>query len=394
MTANDVREWLGGGAMAPRPSGLSLDFVSRAELAFRAPKTVIFPEDTMTTTQRTEATRGRRPMLLAAVLALLTATPAWAGQSPFRIRTSRPAYPGMEVARPITLQKEWAEYGLTYQFRDVSEVTDADGNVDDADYEYRLSWLTLDARYGFTRNLTLFMSLPFSVASERVGGDDGEGTITESGLGDVRFGFTWQAFHREGASTLTSLGVTWDTKQPSGQEAPGAPGSRHLTLGTGTTNTGLTLHAKQRVGPVAAVARAGYVHKFSAVTMWVRDLETGYNGRFKPGDELSTGLHLTIQPIRFAALTAGADYVRRMESAVGASSNDISPANDLETIEDSDFEALSASGRVIVQAGENWDLAGGVSIPLMSRNSGLFFPLEDLTQSYGTTFTGSLLFRW
>lgn len=330
------------------------------------------------------------------VTASIGASSAHASDGPFRVRTSRPEYAREEVARPVTLQKEWLELGLSYAYRDVTQYTDKDGEVRDADYDYRMSWLSLDARYGFTKNMTIFMSLPVSVYSERSGGNSSDGTVTESGLGDVRFGVQWQAFQRSSAKSLTSVAVQWDMKQPSGSESPGAPGDRHLLLGTGTTNTGLKVFAKQRVGPVAAIANVGYTHKFSAVTMWVRDTEgpAGLNGRFKPGDELTAGLHGLVQPIRFLAVDVGADYVNRAESSVGASSNGINPAANLETIPDSDFEALNASGRLIVQANTNWDFIGGVSFPVMSRNSGVFFPLEDLSQSYGTTFTGAVMFRW
>lgn len=318
------------------------------------------------------------------------------GQSPFRVRTSRPNYSESEVARPLVLQKEWAEFGLSYRFKQVTQVTDLDGEVHDADYTYTLSWLTLDARYGFTRNLTMYMSIPFSVYSTREGGADGEGTVTESGMGDVRFGFLWQVLARERGSMLSSVAVQLDTKQPSGNESPGAPGNRHLPLGTGTTNAGVYLHAKQRVGPVAAVLHGGYTHKFSAVTMWVRDLEgpLGLNGRFKPGDEIRAGGRLVVQPLALVALEGGADYVSRMPSAIGASSNHVSPGDGLVEIRGSDFEALHANVRLLVEPGVNWDFALGASIPVMSRNSGVFFPLEDLSESFGTTLVGSAIFRW
>ena len=337
---------------------------------------------------------------LMGIAAMAVSLPAVAdedspGQSPFRVRTSRPSYPEAIVARPLTLEKEWAEFGLTYAFRDVTQYSDSEGELHDTAYDFRYSWLNFDARYGFTKNMTFFMSIPFSVMSERTGGNDGEKSVSGTGMGDIRFGMTWQPYLRTSENALTALSLTWDTKQPSGNESAGAPGNRALLLGTGTTNTSLVLHAKQRIGPVAAVANAGYTHKFSAVTMWVRDTTVnGLNGRFKPGDEITAGLHLQAQPIRLAALDVGADYVNRMESKVGASSNGVSPGNGLQTIPDSDFEALNASARVVIQPSVNWDFVVGASHPVMSRNSGVLFPLEDLSQSYGTTFNGGVLFRW
>ena len=69
------------------------------------------------------------------------------GQSPFRIRTSRPNYSEAEIGRPLVLQKEWAEFALTHRVREVTEVTDAEGNTQDAGYTYVPSWVTFDARY-------------------------------------------------------------------------------------------------------------------------------------------------------------------------------------------------------------------------------------------------------
>ena len=321
------------------------------------------------------------------------------GQSPFRIRTSRPNYSETEVNRPLALQKEWAEFSLTYRVRQVSQFTDKEGEVLDTEYDYTYSWLTFDTRYGFTRNLTMYMRIPFAVMTSREGRFDAEtekSTVTNSGMGDVEFGFLWQVFGRELPSTLTSLAIQLDTKQPSGNESAGAPGKRHMPLGTGTTNAGITLHAKQRVGPVAATVYGGYIHKFSGVTMWVRDLEgpLGLNGRFKPGDEIRAGGKLTLQPITWVAVEGGADYISRENSAIGATSNEISPGETLVEMRDTEFEALNAGGRVLVEPSVNWTIHGGVTVPVMSRNSDVFFPLEDLSQSYGTTINAGATFRW
>lgn len=325
--------------------------------------------------------------------------PGRIGQSPFRVRTSRPTYAESEVARPLALQKEWAEFALTYRYREVTQFTDLDGEVQDADYTYQHSWLTLDARYGFTRNLTMYMSIPYSINTYLRGNIDGEQTrsgVVDNGMGDVNFGLLWQVVNRESASSLSSVAVQFDTKQPSGNESPGAPGDRHLPLGTGTTNASLHLHAKQRVGPVAAVVRVGYVHKFSGVTMWVRDLEgpLGLNGRFKPGDELTAGGRLILQPIQWVALEGGADYVSRGNSAIGPTSDEVSPGEDLVEMRDTEFEALNATARLLVEPSVNWTFAVGAQVPVMSRNSQAFLPLEDLSQSYGTTIIGSTIFRW
>ena len=321
------------------------------------------------------------------------------GQSPFRVRTSRPNYAESEVARPLALQKEWAEFALTYRYREVTQFTDLDGEVQDADYTYQHSWLTLDARYGFTRNLTMYMSIPYAINSYTRGPRDGElssSGVVDNGMGDVNFGLLWQVVNRESASTLSSVGIQFDTKQPSGNESAGAPGDRHMPLGTGTTNAGLHLHAKQRVGPVAAALRVGYVYKFSAVTMWVRDLEgpLGLNGRFKPGNEITAGGRLILQPIQWVALEGGADYVSRENAAVGPTSDEVSPGEDLVEMRDTEFEALNASARLLIEPSVNWTFVVGAQVPVMSRNSQAFMPLEDLSQSYGTTIIGSTIFRW
>lgn len=322
--------------------------------------------------------------------------PGKIGQSPFRVRTSRPNYSETEIGRPLAMQKEWVEFGLTYRVREVTEVTDSEGNVDDAGYTYRHSWLTFDTRYGFTRNLTMYMSLPYSVFST-LEGVQNEGNVMQTGLGDVHFGLQWQVLHTSKAKSLTSVVVQWDTKQPSGNESPGTPGNRAIPLGTGTTNFGMYLAAKQRVGPIAATVRGGYVHKFSAVSMLVRDVDAptlGLNGRFKPGDEVVASGMLLVQPINLIAVEGGASYVSRMPAAVGATSNGISPGDDLVEIEGSDFEALNASFRLLIEPSVNWDFSVGAQIPVMSRNSGALFPLEDVSESYGTTLVAGAIFRW
>ena len=180
-------------------------------------------------------------------------TPSLARANPLVVRTSRPNYSETEVGRPVVLAKEWAEFTLGYQTRTVTQFTDANGKVQNADYKYRLSWLNLGMRYGFTRNLSLFLEIPYSIGTTRTGGADGNAPIRANGMGDASFGFAWQVFERERASSLTSVAVQWDTKQPSGNESPGEIGNRRIPLGTGTTNTGFRLLAKQRLGPIAAV---------------------------------------------------------------------------------------------------------------------------------------------
>lgn len=318
------------------------------------------------------------------------------GQSPFRVRTSRPNYAESEVARPLALQKEWAEFAFTYRAREVTQVTDENGKLHDAGYTYMHSWMTFDARYGFTRNMTMYMSIPYAISSSLVGVEN-EGNVMETGMGDIHFGLVWQVLHKSKAKSLTSVVVQWDSKQPSGNESSGAPGNRHIALGTGTTNLGMYVAAKQRLGPVAAVLRGGYVHKFSGTNMWVRDIDAptiGLNGRFKPGDEIVASGNLIVQPIDLIAVTGGAEYISRLPASVGATSNEVSPGEGLVEIEGTDFEAINANVRLLVEPSVNWDFAVGASVPVMSRNSGALFPLEDLTESYGTTIIGSAIFRW
>ena len=338
------------------------------------------------------STLKRLLFLSAALLAL----PATSSANPLVVRASRPNYAESEVARPVVLAKEWAQFTLEYDYRSVTRYTDNNGNVHAADYKYRMSWLTLGMRYGFTRNLTLFLDIPYAVQSQRTGGTDGNAAINATGLGDARFGFAWQFYTREKESSLSSVALQWDTKQPSGNESPGEVGNRRIPLGTGTTNSSLSLLAKQRFGLVAAQGHLGYVHKFSAVTQWVRD-ETGpagLNGRIKPGDELDAGIHLIVQPVNIAGVDGGIDWIRRSEAAIGHTSNGIDPSSDLKTVAGSGFEAVNGSARVLIEPSVNWTISGGVIVPLKSYNSGFFFPLEDLSQSYGTTFIGSATFRW
>lgn len=347
----------------------------------------------------------KRLLAFSGAVFCLTQFAGVAHADPFVVRTSRPNYAESTVGRPVTIAKEWAEFGLSYEMRDVTQFTDDAGKTHPTDYKYRYSWLMLGMRYGFTRNLTLILDVPYDAGTTRTGGSDGNPAIHSHGLGDVRFGFQWQFLSREKGSNLTSLGLQVDTKQPSGNESPGEIGNRRIPLGTGTTNAGVALLAKQRLGPIAASANVGYVHKFSAVAQWVRDFDgpAGLNGRIKPGDEIDAGLHLMVQPIAFAGVEGGVDYISRADALVGHTANELNPAADLKTFpctaiggfkSCSNFTAVNATARVIVEPSVNWTFSGGVRVPVQSRNSAYFFPLEDLSQSYGTTILASAAFRW
>ena len=56
--------------------------------------------------------------------------------------------------------------------------------------------------------------------------------------------------------------------------------------------------------------------------------------------------------------------------------------------------ALNASFRLLIEPSVNWDFSVGAQIPVMSRNSGALFPLEDVSESYGTTLVAGAIFRW
>lgn len=368
--------------------------------------------------------------LLCAVALLGVTAPAVASAGPFVIRTSRPDYPNKEAERPLILEKEWLELSLSFEMKDtlgdgglqgVTEYTDADGNVHDANYEYQRQVATFELRYGLTSHWNLWFTLPYITYTsiETAAG----ASIQEHGLSDLKLGADWEFYGRRNGSVTSAVARFW-TKQASGTEARGAAGQPHIVLGTGTTDIGGMVLAKQTLPFSAVNVRVGYIHKFSDVVQYVFD-ETnggGLNGRFKPGDDIILGGGVIVQPgipvpkkwtkytggktVGLVGLAVDAQYTIRDSAMVGKTSNGFLPGigdckNDLgetepcmKDVADSDGEYFDLFPRLLIEPTGNWTLALGAQIPLLSRNSDRIWPIEEHSPSYAINYTGTLFFRW
>lgn len=344
-----------------------------------------------------------RPWIILCPLALLVscALPQLASAQPFVVRTSRPDYPAYEAARPLVLEKEWLELSVDFGTKSVDQFTDSNGDVHDADYLFNRSLATLNIRYGLTSRWNMFLSVPYVVSTsvETAAGVD----TTDHGLGDLRVGADWEIYRRREKKVSSAVLRMW-TKQASGNEARGSLGQNHIILGTGTTDLGVMVLAKQQLPFSAVHARAGYVRKFSDIVQYVFD-ETnggGLNGRFKLGDEVVLGAGAIIQPeIPLGDRTTGllglaldAQYSLRQDAKIGPTSDDLFGGSDLDTLPDTGGSYFDVSARLLVEPTTNWTLSAGAVIPVMSQNSDRLWPLEDQNPSYGVTYTGTLAFRW
>ena len=343
------------------------------------------------------------------LLASVVAVPLTASADPFVIRTSRPDYPNAEVARPLILEKEWLEFSLALDTKSVTQFTDADGNVRDADYDFSRSVVRADIRYGLTSKWNVFLSIPYIVSTsvETAAGV----TAKDRGLGDLKLGVEWEFFGRREKRITSAVLRVW-TKQASGTEARGSLGDNHIILGTGTTDLGVMVLAKQQLPFVAVYGRAGYVRKFSDIVQYVFDDTNGggLNGRFKLGDEIILGGSFLIQPTLAVpsglrdkvgaeswgpvGLLIDVQYSIRDNAAIGPTSDDLFGGGDLSTLAETGGNYLDMTAKLLLEPTTNWTLALGATIPLASQNSDRLWPLEDQTPSYGVTYNGSLLFRW
>ena len=334
----------------------------------------------------------RRSALLLAALGAL-AKGAWAAG--FEPKTMRDNLPLHEVERPLVIGKGWLEFGLQSDVKNASGYWNSAGEaVDFQDATWLYSTQSLAIRYGVSRRSELYWTFRTHYArlsNEAMGTD-----IASFGLGDPSFGLRRELLRRD--LPLSSLIAYVGYKAPAGNESPGnytaqANSFTNIIFTTGTPDLALGLRGKQQLGPVAVTGDLGWIHRFSNVTQYIVETEQNqFNGRIKPGDRLAGEVELLLQAGPIAASVAGkAEY--RTLTKLGVSSAGLTGDRNLEDIADSDGLAVSLDPQVMWNITRGVDVRVGADIPLMGEDL-LFFPIEDLTPTRGTTWSGAVELRY
>jgi hypothetical protein len=337
-------------------------------------------------------------LLILTALALTTPSAEAAG---FQAKTMRAPLSAVEVERPLVIGRGWLELGLGADYKLASGYWDDEGNSRDFEagpgFE-GAQWLyttqRADLRYGISRRGEIYASLPFHYV--RLTNDE-LGTDTSTfGLGDPRFGWRLEWFHRD--APTTSIISELEMKVPAGSESAatfiGGPNTvSTFVMSTGTPDLSLTARGKQQLGPIAVEAGLGYVHRFSAVTQYVIEVDQyQFLGRFRPGSEVRANLGALVQ---LGPVAVGADGLFRLRGAAasGTTSTGVIPDAHLDPIAGTEGWSFDLQPRLVANVTRGFDVDLGVGIPIRGEGLGLF-PLEEITPTRGITYSGSIELRY
>lgn len=333
-----------------------------------------------------------RCLVIFSLALVFLADPALAAG--FESKTMRAPLSAVEVERPLVIGRGWLELGLNADVKNASGQWSADGEIekfDDAQWLYTTE--RLDIRYGIARRAEFWWSVPFHymrLQNEKLGTD-----TSGFGLGDPSMGWTYEWLRRD-APTTSVVTDLW-ARLPAGSESPGGyiGGPNTVTnfiMSTGTADLGLTLKGKRQFGPAAVTGSVAYVRRFSGVVQYgIETEEQQFLGRFKPGDEVRASLAPAVQlgPVHIAAegQLAWKDAVK-----VGTTSGGLNTDRYLRPVEGTGGLAFDLVPAVTVNVTRGLDVRGAVGIPLMGDS--LLFPLEQVTPTYGYTYSAGVEVRY
>ena len=326
-------------------------------------------------------------------LALLADT---AHAAAFQPKTMRDPLSAREVERGLILGKGWLEFAVGVDYKKADGYWDQDGVAADfTDASFLYTTERVGIRYGIARRAELFWNVPahFVQLTNATLGTD----TAQWGLGDPSFGVRTELYRS--SAPLTSIVAVFSYKAPAANEAPGnyigGPSTfDSFVMTTGTPDGSVAIQAKRQFGPAAVTAGGAYVHRFGGLVQYIIETEQNqFQGRIKPGDLviLDADVLLQLGPV---APHGGVVYTSTDTTAIGTTADGVFHQNDnLVDVANSDGWAVDAKLGAILNLTRGLDLDFGVGLPLRGEDL-LFFPIEDLSPTRGTTYSGTLEFRY
>jgi hypothetical protein len=328
------------------------------------------------------------------LLTLLAASPE-AAAAGFQAKTMRAPMSAVEVERPLVIGKGWLEASFGY---DQKLADGAWSSTGEAIQWESARWLytteRIGIRYGFTRSTEFYWDIPFHYARLV---NDKLGTDTEGfGIGEPKFGWKWELFNRTLPNTSIALDLQY--KMPTGQETAGTyvggPNTFNtIPMSTGQADLAALLRGKRQFGPLAVEGSIGWVNRFSGVSQFVVEVDQyQFAGRFKPGSEVRAELSPMVQ-LGPVAVHGDLVFRRWFESALGTTAPGFFVDENLDPIAGSDGWSVDAGGGVVVNCTRGVDVLASASVPVRGEDL-LFFPLEGISPTRGTTLSASLELRY
>ncbi len=171
-------------------------------------------------------------VLLSVTLLACFFVATWAHAGGFDKVASQIEYPDKAIERPVGLTKGWWEFNLGYSFFYSEDFYNGDEESVDGMFELRESQFDLSIRFGWTRNLTLGLRIPYTMRNfkDRITDIHSE----EESLGDGSLWATWQFLSRE--DPTTSLALRFKMHAPTGNESPGSLPRRSQLISSDPTD--------------------------------------------------------------------------------------------------------------------------------------------------------------
>ena len=303
--------------------------------------------------------------------------------------------PGRQIERPLVLGKGWLEIGLGVDRKVATGAWGPMGQPVEWEPGTRFTYDThrMDLRYGLSRRVELTAQLKTHwVEWEQPGA---AADLEQFGIGDPRFGVVFEAFRAQGP--LTSLVFVGNIKGAAANESPGDidgdPSTfSRFVMTTGTSDLELGVRGKHQLGPMAITLDAAGVYRSSDVTQYMADPQhPGFNQRIQPGSLGRVGAELLLQ-LGPVACSGGAVLTARSATRVGSTAPGLFPARNLRVLDGSEGIAVDARAATIVHLSRRIDAIVGVQVPMLGEDW-MYFPIEDLHPTRGTTTSATLALR-
>jgi hypothetical protein len=323
---------------------------------------------------------------------------AWVGQSHaagFEAKTMRESLSSREVERPLVLGKGWMEAALGFDLKNADGYWGPDGAAEEFDRaEWMYSTQSVTIRYGLAKRAELWWRLPWHYASLT---NNKLGTETSDfGMGDPSFGYKLELF-RSSAPTTSIIGEVF-YKAPAGDDAPGnyigGPNTfNNIVWTSGTPDMGVGIAGKRQYGPFAMKMGLQYTHRFSSAVGYL--IETEFNqfqARIKPGDTIAYDLDLMLQ-VGPVALHSAWMVQNRQLTRIGTASAGLFGDANLKPVEESDGTSVDGQIGAVLNLTRGVDLTVDVRRSLVGEDL-MFFPIEQIHPTRGTTYSTALELRY
>lgn len=334
-------------------------------------------------------------MLRSLLVLFASACVGQATAAGFEAKTMRDSLSSREVERPLVLGKGWLEAGIGFDQKNADGYWGADGTAEEFDNaEWLYSTQSVTIRYGLAKRAELWWRVPWhhaSLTNKKLGTQ-----TSDFGMGDPSFGYKLELF-RSTAPTISLISEVF-YKAPAGDDAPGnyigGPNTfNNIVWTSGTPDLGFGLAGKRQYGPLALKMGVRYTHRFSSAVGYL--IETAFHqfqARIKPGDLIDYDLDLMLQ-IGPVALHSAWFVQNRQLTRIGTASKGLFGNANLKAVEESDGTSVDGQVGAVVNVSRGVDITFDVRRSLVGEDL-MFFPIEQIHPTRGTTYSSALELRY